>query len=163
MKWDKKRHKLLKLLSDKRIRFECDEMENHEPLGISYTDLEAHLRCSRRVLFLFSDEQLKNEEISHSYENGIKGIAGSKNCLIALSNKKYKKRYINDILSSIKLWCQLLIPTLSLIVAILAISYKIEDNRDSINIEFQKYENKVNLLENRIDSLQSSINFPDSL
>jgi hypothetical protein len=152
MKLDLKKHKLLTLLSDKTIRAESGQLLEGESLGVSFEDLTKEMRCDILKLNLIAAELYLNKEIGY-FDNEIKGLFCDKNGLISFSNNKYKERYWKSFWDKMLTANKLLIPILSLIVAILAISLSMSDK------EYKTDLHKIIQSQERILLLEKTIEF----
>lgn len=132
MKLDIQRHKLLKILSDKRIKFDSDELANNEPLGISFDDLLEKMKCNIYKLNVIASELYRNEEIGYFNTSDFKGIFLEKKGLTSFSNNKYKARYWKDILSNLLTISQIIVPIIALVIALITV---IDSRQSGVNTE----------------------------
>jgi len=163
MRLDLKRHKLLKILSVNRIKFEAKKLQG-EVLGTSFDELSQKMRCDIFKFNVIASELYDNDEIRHYNQHSINGVYCANNGLTSFSNGKYKARYWKDIWNNLLTISQIVVPIMALLVALIAVldsqqskehieeiiqlrkeMYKIQENQDS--------QNKQNLQFSKKDSL----------
>lgn len=145
MRLDLKRHKLLKILSEKRVRFESDELPKDEALGVSFDELTNKIKCSMLKLNLIAAELYNNNEVSYHNAFEIKGICCEKNGLASFANNKYKARYWRDLWTNLLTINQIIIPIMALAIALITVL----DSRQS-----KEHTEEILLLRKEIHKLQ---------
>ena len=150
MKLDLERHRLLKLLSDKTVQFNIGKLPQNESMGIPFEDLMLKMKCDREKLELISSELFLNKEIDYHDYNDVVGLFCDHNGLAAFSNKKYLKLYWTSIKESIKFWLQALIPMLSLLVALFAVTRDFKANNAKTNIQLREMKSQIELLQSQV-------------
>lgn len=126
MNLNKKRHKLLELLSIHRNNVQLKKAK-YNALGVSFTDLHAELNCNDNELQIITAELYSSDEIGYHDAHNITGLFATKNGLSAYSNKKYIKLFWENIFNLSKNIVQIFIPVLALIVAILSFTLKFDN------------------------------------
>jgi hypothetical protein len=121
VKRDFKRHKLLELLSDKRLNFESNQLPEGEHLGISFYELTQKMKCDIFELNLIASELYANNEIKHHNAHNINGLYCEKEGLTSFANNKYKARYWRDIWTNLFTISQIIVPILALVIALVAV------------------------------------------
>lgn len=116
-----KRNNLLKLLSNKRSAFDLGIGEQ-TIIGISYEDILQNLNCSLDELHLITSELFENKEIKYYNVNGIEGLCCTLKGVVAFSNNKYKNDAIDPYILRAKNISTILVPILSLIITIIALT-----------------------------------------
>lgn len=156
MNYDLQRHRLLKELSINRLQFEIRD-KNFKGLGINFDILYKKLNCNQKQFKEFTSELYDCKEIQHcnDKDRGILGVGMTQVGYTAYSNNKYKKRLRVDILNFTKDVVQIVIPVLSLLIAFIAITGEIYDANKEYKKELQKLESKMQLLQMRIDTIQT--------
>jgi len=121
MKRDLKRHKLLKILAARRVKFEAGIHSEDERLGISFDDLTNKMSCDILKLNLIASELYDNKEVKHHNAYGINGLFCEKEGLTSFANNKYKARYWKDLWSNLFTISQIIVPILALVITLVAV------------------------------------------
>jgi len=141
MKYDLKRHRLLKYLR----RLPDNEKE------IKFKDLPWHLKVKESKIDLYVDELSKAGELTlfSNPATGVKlWVAG--NATVAISNKKYISRYWTRFGDRCKTVVQIFIPVLALAVTILVTYISILD-RNTHKSSLEELEDRIEILESLED------------
>jgi len=150
MNLNRKKHKTLELLSVSRIQFESGEMDSETKFGVSFEDLQSELNCDRKESELVFSTLYSNEEIEYTNVD-VEGLISTRKGLTSFSEKKYLKENNKIIVNWFRNFVQIVIPILSLSIAFLALSIKIND----INSKTSK---EIKAIELKLESIQNSIN-----
>ncbi len=138
MSEDLLRHKLLKILSKQYIKSGQPENSSMQ-IGLEYEKVLSELCITREKLDHLTAELFLNKEIALWNTNGYLGIYANEIGVTSSSNNKYKKRYQDSILKIFKLFAQIIIPILSLLVAVFSLYTKFNsDNLERIELIEQK-------------------------
>lgn len=121
MRLDLKRHKLLKILAARRVKFEAGIRSEDERLGISFDELKNKMNCDILKLNLIASELYDNNEIKHHNAYGINGVFCEKGGLTSFANHKYKARYWRDIWTNLFTISQIIVPILALVIALVSV------------------------------------------
>lgn len=121
MRLDLKRHKLLKILAARRVKFEANKLSENERLGISFDELTKKMNCDIIKLNLIASELYDNNEIKHHNAYGINGLFCEKEGLTSFANNKYKVRYWRDIWTNLLTISQIIVPILALVIALVTV------------------------------------------
>lgn len=121
MKRDLERHKLLKILAARRVKFEAGIHSEDERVGISFDELTNKMDCDILNLNLIASELYDNKEVKHHNAHGINGLFCEKEGLTSFANNKYKDRYWNDLWTNLFTISQIIVPILALIIALIAV------------------------------------------
>lgn len=121
MKRDLERHKLLKILAARRIKFEGGIHSEDERLGISFDELTNKMNCDILNLNLIASELYDNKEVKHHNAYGINGLFCEKEGLTSFANNKYKARYLRDIWTNLLTISQIIVPILALVIALVTV------------------------------------------
>lgn len=162
MNFNRKRHKILKLLSPSFILFNSDQMTSEDKFGVSFDNLERELKynrndCEKVFSRLYSDEEVKYTNTS------VVGLHLTQKGLDSFTNKKYLKENYDLIIDWIKDFVQIIIPILSLLIAFFALTSRF--NSISEKIENKVNENtsvKIHQLQLQIDSLKNIKNLENN-
>ena len=146
MKDDLIKHKLLGILS---MQFIISGINTSENIGLTYDEILEKLKITRLDLDRLTAELFVNKEIAFQNIQGPDGLFSNEIGVMAFSTKKYKKRHNDQIINISKNITQILVPILSLLIAILAIIWKIDANSEN--------NKKVEVLEKRIIDLEKII------
>lgn len=128
------KHKVLKLLAFSK-NFQLDE-NNLMEKGLSFKDILNKLNVSETDLNIIISELYENKEIKNGYDGLIiekKGISSFSNNFYIKESRDYKLNLIKD-------FVQIIVPILTSIIAIIAIS----------NNNTSKVERKLNEIENQL-------------
>jgi hypothetical protein len=141
------RHRLLGILTKQYIISE----KSNDTLGVSFTDIESDLKCTDTFLRQSISELFENKEIGYHDAYDIIGIYATEKGVASFSTKKYWRTDRLIKVNFIKDCIQIIIPVLSLIVAVLAITMKIE----TVNEATKK--SQIEVLQ-RVEALEKSQN-----
>lgn len=153
MNFNRKRHKTLKILSKKYIQFESGQTESNFILGTDFKDLRSKLKCDKNKCELVFAPLFTNVEVEYT-NVGVDGLSLTQIGLTAFVEKKYSKQNNAILLGWLKTFVQIVIPILSLIVAILAITIKIKNLNSETSREIEAIEKTQQQLKNSIDTLE---------
>jgi predicted membrane protein len=164
MNLNKKRHKLLELLSKHRNNVELNKAK-YDALGISFSDLYAELNCNDDLLQIITAELYVSDEIGYHDAYNVIGLFAKDKGLSAFSNRKYIKLWWDNLFNISKNIVQIFIPVLSLIIAYIALTTKSNQNRKQSEKELQevkelllKQQKDIKALEYRIEKNQTEKN-----
>jgi len=149
MKYDLKKHELLGILVGNTLKFDSDELPDNEPMGVSFDEIKKKMKCDMIELNLIASELYVNKEIEF-YDNEIKGMCCIHNGKVSFSTNKYKNRYYDRVRDYVKFIFQLLIPALSLIVAIIALKYSAQNKETTQQI--QELKEKTDIMQSELSS-----------
>lgn len=151
MRFNRKRHLLLKKLSEKYIQ--KNMKGGAVSLGMSIIEINKLLKVDNLTREKIVSELLRaNELILYDFGDKSGFFIEHKNGLSAFSDKKYLKRNENIIINWFKVFVQIAVPVLSLIITILVI---IKDDSKTTK-EIQSIEQKVEDLKNKINKLEKN-------
>ena len=156
MNLNKKRHKLLELLSKQRNNVELKKAK-YNALGVSFTDLYVELNCNDDELQIITAELYTSDEIGYHDAHNITGLFAKNNGLSAYSNKKYIKLFWENIFNVSKNIVQIFIPVLALIVAILSFTLKFDNLQKQSEKELQEVKSLLLEQQKRIKVLERHI------
>lgn len=156
MNLNKKRHKLLELLSKHRNNVELKKAK-YNALGVSFTELYAELNCNDDKLQIITAELYTSDEIGYHDAHNITGLFAKNNGLSAFSNKKYIKLFWENIFNVSKNIVQIFIPVLALIVAILSFTLKFDNLQKQSEKELQEVKSLLLEQQKRIKVLELQI------
>lgn len=137
MHLNKKRHKLLELLSKHRNNVELKKAK-YNSLGVSFNDLYKELNCNDDELQIITAELYTSDEIGYHDANNIVGLFAKQNGLSAFSNRKYINLWRDNLFNTSKNIVQIFIPVLALIVAILSFTLKFDNLQKQSEKELQE-------------------------
>ena len=147
MNLELKRHKLLGILSKQRNDLELEKAE-YNALGVPFEKIYTELNCNEDELKLITSELYTADEIGYHDAYDIVGVFAKDNGLSAFANKKYSRIYWKRISDLTKNAVQIVIPILSLLIAFIALTIKI----DTLN---KSTENKIDNLEKQVIELKT--------
>ena len=145
------RHRLLGILTKQYIVAE----KSSEPMGVSFENIESELKCTDIFLRQSISELYVNEEVGYHDAYDIIGLYASEKGAASFSNKKYWIIYCSNIKDSIKYWFQILVPVLSLLVALFAVTRDFKVNNAETNIQLREMKSQIELLQSHIEQLKS--------
>lgn len=150
MNLELKRHKLLGILSKQRNDLELKKAE-YNALGVTFEKIHKELNCNKDELKLITSELYTEDEIGYHDAYDIVGVFAKDKGLSAFANKKYYRIYWKRISDLTKNAVQIIIPILSLLIAFVALTSKIE----SLN---KSTDNKIDNLEKQVIELKTELN-----
>jgi hypothetical protein len=149
-----KRHKILEILSEQFIKVETED--SSDPIGVSFEDLQAKLNCSKIELRRVSSTLYDNKEVDYM-DIGLVGMFATEKGLSACSNDKYKRESNLRLKNNIKDLVQIVVPVLSLLIAFLALTFKINKLNEQNEKQLKELNQKLFLQDKKIKSLTKSI------
>lgn len=144
------RHRLLGILTRQYIIAE----KSSEPLGVSFKNIETELKSSESVVRMSLSELFENKEIGYHDAYDIVGVHATEKGVASFSNKKYWRIYWTNIKESVKYWFQILVPVLSLLVALFAVTHDFKKHNEESNIQLQEMKSQIELLQSQIEQLK---------
>lgn len=154
MRHNRQRHKTLGFLSDNFIEFESLNKKPNFKLGKSFEDIISELECDPKIIEKIFSRLYLDGEVKYTNAHWENGLYLTQKGLSSYASKKYIKENENIILNWFKVFVQIIVPVLSLIIAFLALTLKF--NSISENIE-KKVNNSHQLelkhLKLKLDSL----------
>jgi len=162
IKINKKRHKILKLLSDSFIKFNSNIRDENFKLGISFDELQRELKCNRHELEIIIVSMYNQNEVKHTNVD-VYGLISTSNGFDSYVDKKYLKANTKIIINILKNFTQIVIPVLSLVVAILTITIKLDILKKQYDKELQRLETTIKKQQERILLLESETKNPPNL
>jgi len=165
MNYNLKRHKLLYILSTQKTLKELKGINNSDEniyieKHLSYLYILKVLKVSGYELNILMKELTENNEIDYYLWNDEdkRGLFATSKGLTSFANKKYIKLFWDNIINNSKSVVQIFIPILSLIIAYLAITTKLDNKKKQDEKELQevkllllKEQEHIKLLEDRIN------------
>lgn len=130
---DYKRHKLLEILSKRAIDVQLRKI-NESAIGIPYEKICESLNCDRDELYKLSNLLFDEKEIGKHDAYGVNGIYVTSKGITSYTDKKYLKLRNSRIKNNTKDIVSIVIPVLSLLIALASIWFKV----DSINSKNEK-------------------------
>ncbi len=149
-----KRHKILEILSKQFIKVETED--SSEAIGVSFEDLQVKLNCSKIELRRVSSTLYDNKEVDYM-DIGLVGMFATEKGLSAYSDEKYKRESNLRLKNNIKDIVQIVVPILSLLIAYLALSFKINKLNEQNEKELKEINKKLLFHEKKLNSLTMSI------
>jgi len=168
MKHDLKRHRLLKMLSIKTLKFNSGELAQNEAMGISFGEIMAKMKCDKLELNLIAAELYLNKEIGYHDALDVTGMYCDEKGLTAFSNNKYKARYWKDFWNNLLTVSQVIVPIMALAVALVTVldSRRSREHTEEILLlrkELNTQQELLNTQTNKIQNVYEAICFTDSL
>ena len=145
MNYNTKKHQLLGLLSKQHAMVQLSK-PGFDALGISYNNIYLKLSIIDVELVVLTSELYDNGEIEYYNHFDVEGICTTNKGIAAFSNEKYKKLNSKFLIEKIKDLVQIIIPVLSLIVAIAALTIKLDSINNENKVRFDKIERQLKLI-----------------
>lgn len=153
MRYNRKKHFLLLELQKKDQSNRGKMAANFS--GLTFEKMENLLKINRNELELLLAELLNSKEI------GLFDINNEKGCFIdeeigflAISKKKYLRKNEDIIISWFKVFTQIIIPILSLTIAVIVLSLKFESITNNIERKLNiKQKKELKQIELKLDSI----------
>lgn len=146
-----KRHKLLKILSIHRNKVELNKGD-YNALGVSFKKIYCELKCTEDQLKVISSELYSEDEIGYHNAHNIVGVFAKRNGLTAFANRKYIRIYWKRAFDLAKNIIQIVIPILSLLIAFLALTIKVETLNKSNKEKIDKLEMEIKILKKELQT-----------
>ncbi|MCL5130533.1 hypothetical protein [Algibacter sp. L4_22] len=156
MNLELKRHKLLGILSKQRNDLELKKAE-YNALGVPFEKIYSELNCNEDELKLITSELYTADEIGYHNAYDIVGVFAKDNGLSAFANKKYSRIYWKRVSDLTKNAIQIIIPVLSLLIAFIALSIKIESLNKTTDNKLDNLEKQVIELKSELDKTKKKI------
>jgi len=123
LKFNKKRHELLKLISTNRIGAEVKENDFYQNnvIAVSFEQILSKLEINEHERFVISSVLFEEGEVKY-FDDGFKGLLATRKGVSAYYTEKYINIDSNKRRENIKFYFNLLTTLLSLLIAILALS-----------------------------------------
>jgi len=147
------RHSLLKKFSKKFLDNQDIKSGDADIVGLTLNEIDEFLQHKKDKRDLILSELYKSEEIV-SFNLDEKGyfIEPYKG-LSAIAEKKYLRKNHKIILDWLRNFVQIFIPVASLLIAFIALSINLKERENETKI----LRNKLNIIENRVDSINSKL------
>lgn len=154
MRYNRKRHKTLEFLSDNFIEFESGERKPNFKLGKSFEDIVFELKIDAKITEQIFSRLYLDGEVKFTNAHWKNGLYLTQKGLSSFTSKKYLKENENIVLNWLKVFTQIIIPILSLIIAVLALSLKFNSITDSVEKKVNKlHKLELKRLELKLDSI----------
>ena len=155
MRFNRKRHLLLEKLSEKFIAGTDNSKTNlhADIIGLNFSEIDSLLKVSKAERELVLSELDKNKEIVF-FDLKEEGCFIDTNGLAALTDKKYKKKNEDIIINWFKVFVQIIVPILALLVAVLSLTTKFDSLKKQSDKELQKINTIIQEQKVRIEKLE---------
>ncbi|WP_420553084.1 hypothetical protein [Tenacibaculum aiptasiae] len=147
MNLDRKRHKLLELLTKQRKNVELKK-NGFDTLGVPFKILLEELNCNEDQLHSITSELYSSDEIKYHDANQVIGLYVRPLGMTAFTNKKYLKRINTRIKDIIKFWIAIIA------IAISLGSFYISKVKNISNSAFDKESKELKL---KIDTMETQL------
>ena len=156
MRFNRKRHLLLKVLTKKLLQYPKRKGDNIEGelVGLTFNEVDNLLKTNKFERHIILSELIKYDEIKifNTKSSGI--IIEPRIGVSAFSNKKYKKKNEDIIIGWFKVFAQIVVPIMSLTVAVLVLTLKFNSITESIESKVNKNNiKKLEYLELKLDQI----------
>ncbi|SCZ01732.1 hypothetical protein [Flavobacterium caeni] len=146
MNRDKKRHKILEILSK---QFLACEAGSERILGVKFEEITKYVGCDEKTLRELSSILYENKEIGYHDAHGVTGMYSKEAGVAAYSDRKYLRLAYKNKIDKVKDIIQIVIPIISLLIALAAIFFKVETFNRENEQKFKILEEKIKRLENK--------------
>jgi len=148
MNLDKKRHNLLKILSEKTNNA---KINNEQCIGLSNEEIFQHLNIDRYELEVIASEFYENKEVNFYSMYEIKrGLCITTKGTSSYSTEKYLKRNRTENINKAKDWVTIIIPIVSVVISLIILC----KSKSEISDIKQQYI----LIEKTQDSIENHLN-----
>lgn len=151
LKFNRKRHELLKLISRNRIGTEVkeDDFVNNNLIAVSFKEILSSLNINEHERFVITSELFENEEIKY-FNNRFDGVLATRKGVASYFSGKYLKIDSDKNRENIKFYFSIIATIMSLFIAGIAVSINLlKEQKD-------KQEQAIEI-ETRIQSLETDI------
>lgn len=152
---EKKRHELLKLLSIRCVEIQLGKIKENG-IGVSYEEICKSLDCDRHKLYEISNLLYDEKEIDYFDAYNIKGLYAKSKGITSYTDKKYLKLKNSRIKNNIKDIVSIVIPVLSLLIALFTIWYKVDTINSKNEIEIKEIKEKLEIQEGKINNIKKN-------
>lgn len=146
MNRDIKRHKILEILS--RQYLACED-GSQRILGVTFEKIANHVKCEEKSLQELSSVLYKNQEVGYHDAYDVIGMYAKESGVASYADKKYLKLAYKNKVDIIKDIIQIVIPVISLLVALGAIYFKADHLNKENDQKIKKLEEKIQKLEDK--------------
>lgn len=161
MNFNRKRHKVLGLLSKSRIQFDSGKIESDFKLGVSFEELQKELKCDLNTCELIYSTLYYEKEVEHT-DTAVYGLFSTQKGLTSYSEKKYLKENEKLIVNYLRNFVQIVIPILSLIVAILALTLKLDNVKEETDRKIEHLKKTIDEQEKILQEIRRDQISPNS-
>ena len=140
LKFNKKRHELLKLLSRNRIGTEVKEKDFSQDniIAVSFDEILSELKINEHERFVISSVLFDNEEVMY-FNNGFEGLLAKRKGVSAYYTEKYINIDSEKRKENIRFYFNIASTLLSLLIAMFALTLKLNPtNKETIRKEVEK-------------------------
>lgn len=153
MRYNLKRNKLLKSLSKNHFEANSEKQNTDFKLGLSFSDIDETLKVNPFIREKICAKLLSEKEIVFT-NTKVTGFFLTDKGFDSYSSEKYVVENNKIIILYIKNFVQIVIPLLSLIIAVLALSLKFNSITENIEEKVNsKNEKQVKSIELKLDSI----------
>lgn len=152
---NKKRHELLKLLSTRLIDIQLGKLKENG-IGVSYEDICKFLNCDRQKLYEISNLLYDEKEVDYHDTYNIEGMYATSKGITAYTDKKYLRLNNTRVKNNIKDIVSIVIPILSLMVALFTIWYKVDSINSKNEKELKEIKEKLEIQERKINNIRKN-------
>ncbi|SEB01100.1 hypothetical protein SAMN05443667_11531 [Flavobacterium gillisiae] len=147
------KHKLLKILSKQYVISGFENAENTE-IGLNDDIILPLLKVSIEEYELLKMSLFEEKEVFRHNPKYKLGLYATDKGVASFVNKKYKKRNEDIILNWFKVFVQIVVPVLALIIAVLSLTIKLDTLKMQSDKELQKLENIMQEQQLSIEKLE---------
>lgn len=146
------RHKILKILAKEYIQNE--EKVDATFQGVPFDELCRILHNNYKNLRLDISVLFENKEIDFYENQNSKGLIINEKGLSSLSEKKYRKIYSKKVVDSLKNFVHIFIPIISVLIAYLALTSRIDTINSETDSRIFDSEHKIKEMEKKLKDLR---------
>ena len=161
MRFNRKRHYVLKILSEKFINEELKLVGkrnvNADHFGLTYDEIEKLLKIFPHKRELVLSKLYKANEIVFFDLEKFGCLINRENGMPAFTNKKYINRNRKIMLDWVKNFVQIIIPVLALAITFISLSIKLDSLKTDSDKELQMLKGIVLEQKERVESLELSL------
>jgi hypothetical protein len=150
MNINKKRHLLLKILSEKT---NTSKINNEQCIGLSNEEIFKSLNINRYELEVIASEFYENKEVNFYAMYGVKrGLSLTIKGTSSYSSEKYLKRNKTENINKAKDWVTIIIPIVSVVMSFI-IFYTSKTEVSDIKQQYILIEKTQDSIENRLNQM----------
>jgi hypothetical protein len=149
-----KRHKLLEILSKRAIDIQLRNI-NESAVGVSYEKICERLNCNRDELYKLSNVLFDEKEVGTHDAYEIKGMYATQKGITSYTDKKYLRLRNLRIKNNVKDIVSIVIPVLSLLIALASIWFKVDTINTKNEKEIKEMKRELKLNDKKLEDLKT--------
>jgi len=147
------RHRLLGILSRQYVISENSDSDSI-PLGVAFEKIYKELKCNEQELRISISELYENAEIGYYNVRNIVGLHAFERGIASYSTKKYRWVFFKNIIGSISISTNIIIPIFSFVISCIALYISVDRDKTKDTTELNTLKQRLELLEKHTNMQQ---------